>query len=268
MAITALHSAATGMRAMDQQLSVIANNLANSNTTAFKSSRVNFEDLFYEVRRQPGALNSLGERTSTGLFVGLGTRISNTQMDMHTGTPEPTGQPLDLAIAGEGFFKVQTFEGIGEGEAYTRAGNFIANENGDLVLGTWGGPLLEPRITMPNGTDMNTVTITEDGFITAEVDGTIEEIGQIQLFKFPNPYGLAMKGGNLFVETEASGTSTEGSPRELGFGGLIQQALETSNVDAVKELVKMIRTQRSFELNSQSIKAADENLQVVSQLRR
>ncbi|KPK77638.1 MAG: hypothetical protein AMJ79_02535 [Phycisphaerae bacterium SM23_30] len=268
MAITALQSAATGMRVMDTQLDVIAHNLANSHTKGFKASRVNFEDLFYEERQQPGAINSLGQRTSTGLFVGLGARVSNTQMDLRTGSLEETGNPLDIAIQGDGFFKVRTFEGIGNGEAYTRAGNFFTNNNGELVLGTLDGPLLEPSITVPEGTDLHSITITSDGVITVEVAGIQQELGQIELYKFPNAQGLRLVGGNLLVRTEASGTPTSGRPADPGYGILAQRYLESSNVDPVRELISMIRTQRNFELNSQTIRAADENLQVVSRLRR
>jgi len=268
MAITALHSAATGMKAMDTKLDVIANNLANSNTTGFKASRVNFEDLFYEERRQPGALNSLGQRTSSGLFVGLGARVSNTQFDLRNGSMEDTGQPLDLAIRGDGYFKVQSFEGIGGGEAYTRAGNLMADVDGNLVLGSIDGPIIEPNITFPNGTEKNSITITSDGRITAIVNGQEEEIGQLMLYRFPNPHGLRQVGGNLLVETESSGAPTEGNPGVEGYGTVAQRFLEASNVDPVRELISMIRTQRSFELNSQTIKAADENMQVVSRLRR
>jgi len=267
MTITALHSAATGMRAMDTQLDVIANNLANTNTTGFKSSRVNFEDLFYEERRQPGALNSLGQRTSTGLFVGLGTRVSNTQLNMQTGSLENTGRPLDVAIMGEGFFKVQTFDGIGGGEAYTRAGNLMIDSEGNLILGTADSPLLEPQINFPAGTDPSTVTIMGDGRISAMVDGQSQEIGQLELYKFQNPNGLRCEGSNLYTETEASGAVLTGIPGDEGFGTLAQNFLEASNVDAVRELTNMIRTQRYFELNSQTIKAADQNMQVVSRLR-
>lgn len=265
MAVTALHSAASGMKAMDTQLDVIANNLANSNTTGFKSQRVNFQDMFYEMRRQPGALNSLGQRTSTGLFVGLGTRVSNTQLDMQQGSPENTNRPLDLAISGTGFFRVQTYEGIGGGVAYTRAGNFVSDAEGNLVLGTADGPMLEPPITLPEG--YQAVTITTDGRVNVIVDGVEEEVGQIELYRFPNPHGLKMEGGNLFTETEGSGAPIAGMPQEPGFGGLVQNFLESSNVDPVRELVSMIRTQRTFELNSQTIKAADENLQVINRLR-
>ena len=268
MAITALHSAATGMTAMDTQLDVIANNLANSATTGFKSQRVNFEDLFYEERRQPGALNSLGERTSSGLFVGLGTRVSNTQLRLETGNMLATGRPLDVAISGEGFFKVQSFEGVGNGEAYTRAGNFFINSEGSLVLGTSDGPVLDPPITFAAGTDLNSVTIQADGQITATVNGTTQSLGPITLHKFSNPHGLRMHGANLFTETEASGPAIQGEPASPGFGTLKQNFLEGSNVDPVQELVNMIRTQRNFEMNSQTIQAADENLQVVSRLRQ
>ncbi|MBN1846170.1 MAG: flagellar basal-body rod protein FlgG [Sedimentisphaerales bacterium] len=256
------------MKAMDTKLDVIANNLANANTTGFKSSRVNFEDLFYEERRQPGALNSLGQRTSTGLFVGLGTRVSNTQLDLRNGSLEETGRPLDLAIQGEGLFKVQTFDGIGGGEAYTRAGNFLVNNEGNLVLGTIDGPVVEPAVNFPDGTDMTSITITGDGRIYAMVDGEQQEIGQMELYRFPNPHGLRLVGGNLMVESEASGTATPGNPGDPGYGTLAQNFLEASNVDPVQELIGMIRTQRTFEMNSQTIRAADENLQVISRLRR
>ncbi len=266
MAITALHSAATGMKAMDTQLDVIANNLANSGTTGFKGQRVNFEDIFYEERRQPGALNSMGERTSSGLFVGLGTKVSNTQLDFRNGSIENTGRELDVAIAGSGFFKVQTFDGIGQGEAYSRAGNFFTNVNGDIVLGTTDGPLLDPAVNVPEGA--TGITIGTDGRVTGSINGVDTELAQIQLFKFPNPHGLRMEGTNLYSETEASGASIAGNPRDPGFGQLTQRHLESSNVDPVRELIGMIRTQRSFEMNSQSIKAADETLQVIGRLLR
>ena len=268
MAITALHSAATGMKAMDTKLDVIANNIANSNTTGFKSSRVNFEDLFYEERRQPGALNSLGQRTSTGLIVGLGTKVSNTQYDLRTGSLEETGQPLDVAIQGNGFFKVRTFEGIGGGEAYTRAGNFLRNENGELVLGTADGPRIETDVQISPEADLNSITITSDGRVFAKMGETQEELGQLELYRFPNAHGLRSVGGNLYEKTEASGEAEQGLPQDEGFGSLAQRFLEASNVDPVRELISMIRTQRSFELNSQTIRAADENLQAVSRLRR
>jgi flagellar basal-body rod protein FlgG len=268
MSITALHSASTGMRAMDTKLDVIANNLANSNTTAFKSQRVNFEDLFYEERRQPGAMNNLGLRTSTGLFVGLGTRVSNTQLDLSNGSFEATDRPLDVAIQGQGFFKLQTYQGIGKGQAYARAGNFLINNEGNLVLGTSDGPRLEPTINIPEGADPSSITILGDGRITVVVDGTAQEVGQLELYRFPNPHGLRLEGGNLYTETEASGSPTSGMPGDQGFGTLLQRYLEASNVDPTRELVNMIRTQRNFELNSRTIQAADEDMQTINRLGR
>lgn len=268
MSIGALSSAATGMKAMDTQLDVIGNNLANSGTQGFKASRVNFEDLFYEERRQPGALNSLGERNSTGLFVGLGTQVSSTQLDFSTGAFENTEQPLDMAIAGTGFFKVRTFDGIGGGEGYTRAGNFTINNNGDLVLGTADGPLLEPAINIPQDADQESITIQSDGTVTARVGDTETEVGQIELYRFPNPHGLRLEGGNILTETEASGSATAGNPAEEGLGSITQRYLESSNVDSVRELIRMIRTQRQFELNSQVISTADEMMQAAGRLGR
>ena len=266
MGVTALQSAATGMKAMDTQLDVIANNLANANTTGFKTQRVNFEDLMYDERRQPGTINSLGQTSTTGLYIGLGTQVSNTQLNFTQGSLEQTTGELDLAIEGDGFFKVQTYGAIGNGEAYTRAGNFMANVNGEMVLGTLDGPVLDPPIIIPDGA--SGVTITTDGRVTALVEGDEVEVGQIALYKFPNPNGLRLHGGNLYTETEGSGTPTEGNPQDPGFGGIVQNHLEYSNVDSVKELVNMIKTQRNFEMNSQSIKAADSTLKTISALRQ
>ena len=144
----------------------------------------------------------------------------------------------------------------------------MADVDGNLVLGTADGLIIEPPITFPEGTEKNSITITTDGTITAKVNGEDEEIGNLELHRFPNPHGLAQVGGNLLVETEASGSPTAGMPGEQGLGTLMQRFLEASNVDPVRELISMIRTQRSFELNSQTIRAADENLQAVSRLRR
>jgi flagellar basal-body rod protein FlgG len=159
-------------------------------------------------------------------------------------------------------------DGIGGGEAYTRAGNLLIDVEGNLVLGTTDGPIVEFGGSFPEGTDKNSITVTSDGRITAMVDGEEQEIGELMLYRFPNPHGLRQMGGNLLVESESSGAPTEGNPGENGYGTLVQRFLEASNVDPVRELVSMIRTQRSFELNSKTIQAADENLQVVSRLRR
>lgn len=268
MAITALHSSASALEALSTELDVIANNLANINTSGFKASRVNFEDLLYLEKQQPGVENANGDMRPAGIFVGLGTRISNTETDFSQGDPVSTGGELDLTIDGQGFFEINIIEDIGGGRAYTRDGDFFVNADGNLVLGTADGPLLEPVISIPS--DTTSIEITSDGrvitFNNEDIDGT--EQGQILLSTFINPQGLKPIGGNRYIETEASGPVITGEPGEGQFGTILQRFLEGSNVDPVRELVDLIKTQRAFELNSQTIQAADETLQVVSNLRR
>jgi len=267
MAITALNSAATGLRALSTRIDVVANNLANAETTAFKRSRVNFEDLMYLTLKQPGAQNASGEVSPAGIFVGLGTRISNTQIDTEQGSLESTNRPLDVGISGSGFFKVKILDSIG-GTGYTRNGNFFQNKDGDLVLGMGDGYRLVPPINIPrNATD---ITIAEDGTISYLRPGTTTKTpaGQFQLAQFTNPQGLKLLGGSIYTETEASGPPIESTPGQDGAGFTLQTYLEGSNVDPVKELVTLIKTQRSFELNSQSIQTADQALQTIGNLRR
>ena len=268
MAITALHSAATGLSALSTELDVIANNLANVNTNGFKRSRVNFEDLLYQEKAQPGVENANGDQRPTGIHVGLGTRVSGTQLDFTQGAPVQTDNDLDVLIDGQGFFQVNIRDDQGAGVGYTRSGNFFVNADGDLVLGNAEGPRLEPPINLP--ADTISVQVSRDGGVFAYVPGQVEpvEVGQFELATFVNSAGLKSIGGNLFVETAASGPPIEGAPGEGQFGTVVQHFLEGSNVDSVKELVSLIKTQRAFELNSQSIQAADEALQVVSNLRR
>lgn len=268
MAVMALHSAATGLSALSTEIDVIANNLANVNTSGFKSSRVNFEDLLYQAKAQPGVENANGDQRPAGLFVGLGTRISNTQFDFTTGSPVDTGRQLDIMIDGNGFFQTSILEEVGDGIGYTRAGNFFVNRDGDMVLGNSDGPRLEPGINVP--ADTLRVEISADGNVFAFLPGQVEasNIGQIQLASFINPNGLQSIGGNLYVESAASGPPIQGNPGEGTFGTILQKFLESSNVDPVKELVSLIKTQRAFEMNSQSIQAADEALQVIGNLRR
>jgi flagellar basal-body rod protein FlgG len=268
MAITALNSAATGLRALSTRIDVIANNLANAETTAFKRSRTNFEDLMYVTLKQPGSQNSSGEISPTGIFVGLGTKLSNTTVDTSQGSMESTDAPLDVAIAGEGFFMVKTIPSVGDGVAYTRAGNFVQNKDGDLVLNIGDGYRLIPPINIPRGS--NDITITPDGNVSYKRPGQINSTiaGQIQIAQFTNPQGLKLLGGSLYVETEASGPPIESTPGDDGSGNTQQGYLEGSNVDPVKELVTLIKTQRSFELNSQSIQTADQALQTIGNLRR
>ncbi len=266
MATVALHSAATGLSALSTNIDVIANNLANSNTTGFKSQRVNFEDLLYQELAQPGVENANGDQRPAGIFVGLGVRVANTDRNFEVGSPINTQRPLDIMVDGDGFFSVDIIQDEGTGIGYTRAGNFLINSDGELVLGNGDGPRLVPPITLPlNATD---VTISSDGIVTALVEGESVEVGQIEISDFVNPNGLRSIGGNIYVETEASGPPIEGVPGQEGRGMILQGFLESSNVDPVQELVDLIKAQRAFEMNSQVVEAADESLQVVANLGR
>ena len=268
MAILALHSAASGMKALDTALDVTANNLANVNTVGFKSSRVNFEDLLYQVRREPGVLNAEEEPIPHGIQVGLGVAVSGTQLSFAQGSVEPTENPLDVMIEGEGFFQVQTIQDGDPITAYTRAGNFTRNLEGTLVLGTSEGPIVEPQIQVPS--DAIDIQITRDGQVLARQPGapTLTPLGQIELARFVNPEGLRQIGQNLYAESEASGTPVTGPPQQDGIGSIQGSFLEMSNVDPVRELITLIRTQRAFELNSQAIQSANQALQVVTNLAR
>lgn len=270
MAIAALNSAATGLNALSTRIDVISNNLANAETVAFKKSRVNFEDLYYAQLRQPG-INSGGDQLSpAGIYIGSGVKVSNTQLDTAQGPFEVTDRSLDLAIEGAGFFKVKVLDSIGDGFAYTRNGNLFVNQNGDLVLGLGEGYRLQPPITLPKGTTEKDVTISEQGVVSVRLPGsnTTSQLGQITLSNFINPQGLDLLGGSLYRVTTASGEAVTGNPGENGTGVIRSGTLEGSNVDPVKELVTLIKTQRSFELNSQSIQTADQALQTIANLRR
>lgn len=269
MPIIAMHSASTGLRALSTSLEVIANNLANVNTEGFKSSRVNFQDLLYAEREQPGTENVNGDQRPTGIYVGLGVKVSGTQMNFTQGSALNTGQPLDLMISGDGFFQVQVEDEFSEGGiAYTRAGNFTRNSDGEIVLATDQGRRLIPNIQIPP--EATGISISADGRVSVTLPGTLEpqELEQIELARFVNPAGLKQAGENLYVPTAASGDPLVGPPLEDGRGQIQQGFLEGSNVDPVIELVNLIKTQRAFELNSQSIQAADEVLQTISRLRR
>ncbi len=268
MAITALHAAASGMRALDEKLNVVANNLANINTHGFKRSRVNFEDLLYQVKREPGVLNAEDEPIPHGILIGTGVKVSGTQLNFEAGTVDPTGRPLDWQIEGEGFFQVTTIEDGTETTAYTRAGNFSQNAVGNIVLGNSDGSVLEPPIAIP--TDAIEISVGRNGEVHVRQQGsnTLNTVGQIELSRFVNPEGLKQIGRNLYLETDASGAPVTGTPQSDGLGAIAQGNLEISNVDPVRELIDLITTQRSFELNSQSIQSADESLRIVANLRR
>ncbi len=266
MSVQTLYTAATGMESLQTKLDVIANNLANVNTTAFKRSRANFEDLFYRHEVLPGQLDTAGNPTPTGIAIGLGSRVQSTQMDNTQGTFQTTNQPYDVAIAGDGFFQVTDPNGQ---ILYTRAGNFSVNANGQLVVGSASnGFLLDPAISIPQ--DTTAVSISPQGQVSVQQAGssTLNQVGVIQLARFINPQGLLQLGNNMYAQTQASGTVTQGVPGGTGFGTVQQNMLEASNVQPVQELIDLITTQRAFELNSQAIQTGDQILQDVTNLRR
>ncbi len=268
MASIALNTSSSGLSALSTALDVIANNLANVNTDGYKASRANFQDLFYQELAQPGAENANSDQNPTGLFVGLGVQVSGTQLNFQQGPAINSDLPLDIMIEGDGFFQVEIGDDIGEGIGYTRAGNFTRNSDGEIVLGTNQGHRLIPNIEIP--ANATSITIKTNGIVQVTLPGSTDpvDLETIQLATFVNPTGLQQIGENVYIPSVASGDALIGDPLEDGRGGLRQGFLEGSNVDPVTELVNLIRTQRAFELNSQCIKAADESLQVISQLGR
>ena len=266
MSVQTLYTSATGMTALQTKLDVIANNLANVNTTAFKRDRANFEDLFYRNQVLPGALDGAGQQTPTGIATGLGSRVTSVQTDYGTGAFLQTNRQLDVAIEGKGFF--QCTDPSGE-TYYTRSGHFNINANGALVAGSaHTGRLIEPAINIPP--DYTGLVISSDGRVSVQQPGSqaLTEVGQLSLATFPNEDGLLKLGENLYAETDASSSPTVGTPGQVGIGVCRQNMLEASNVEPVQELIDLITTQRSFELNSQTIQAGDEILQLISNLRR
>lgn len=267
MSVQTLYTAATGMDAMETKLDVIANNLANINTTGFKKDRANFEDLLYRTEVYPGVQDANQTPTAVGTQVGLGVRVTSTQTDQRQGTLQQTGRDLDIAIEGTGLLRVldpgtqQTF--------YTRAGNLDINANGQLVMGSaQTGRLLDPPIQIPN--DATAIVINADGQVMVRQPGNVElqQQGQIQMAQFINPDGLLKVGENMYMQTDASGPETQGNPGQNGLGVLRQGNLEASNVEPVQELIDLITTQRAFELNSQAVQAGDQMMQTISNLRR
>ncbi|MCE9686229.1 MULTISPECIES: flagellar basal-body rod protein FlgG [Shewanella] len=257
---SALWVSKTGLTAQDTKMTAIANNLANVNTTGFKRDRVAFNDLFYQVQRQPGGqVDELNELPS-GLQLGTGTRVVGTQKIFTTGDMQTTNQQLDLAIEGQGFFQVE--EPNGE-QAYSRDGQFYRSSEG-LMVTSQGLPLV-PNIVIPE--DALSVTIATDGLVTAQMAGQADpqELGQITLVNFTNPAGLQARGDNLYRETAASGVAVEGVPGDQALGGLRQGALEGANVNVVEEMVEMISTQRAYEMNAKVVSASDDMLKFLNQ---
>lgn len=256
----ALFVAKTGLSAQDTSLQVISNNLANVSTVGFKKDRPVFEDLLYQIRRQPGAQSAEESRLPSGLQVGSGVKTVGTQKIHQNGSLEITDQAFDLAINGRGFLQVTMPNGeIG----YTRNGQLHLSADGELV--TAEGYLIEPAITLP--AQVTSFSVAGDGVVTAVTAGNPNgtQLGQLQLADFVNPAGLQAIGQNLFLETASSGAPALNNPGDQGTGTIRQGALETSNVNAVEELVTMITTQRAYEMNSKVISTADEMLSFVSQ---
>jgi flagellar basal-body rod protein FlgG len=253
----------TGVEAQDAKLQAIANNLANVNTHGFKRDRVMFADLFYEVDRAPGTPAPDGTNSPTGVQLGNGTRVVGTQKIFTTGSLQVTNQPLDVAITGPGFLQVA---GPNNLPAYTRDGQLQVNAEGQLV--TAQGQRIQPEIQIPaNATNL---TISETGVVSATLGGatTATEIGRLRLTNFANPAGLLALGENIYQETGASGTPVEGEPGTDGMGKIKQGALEGSNVQVVEEMVDMIAAQRTYEMNTKVLSAADNMLQYLAQAAR
>jgi len=259
--LRSLDIAKTGLEAQQTQLDAITHNLANVGTNGYKRSRAVFEDLLYQNIRQAGAPNAAETQLPTGLQLGSGVRTVATSRNFSQGALTQTGNQLDLAINGSGFFQVQMPDGTA---AYTRDGGFQVDAQGQLV--TASGFAVSPSITIPP--TAQTVTIGRDGIVSAQLPGNAQpqQLGQIQLAQFINPAGLDPRGGNLFIETAASGNPQTGNPGANGLGVLNQGATESSNVNVVEELVAMIQTQRAYEINSKAIQTSDQMLARLSQL--
>lgn len=247
-----LRTAATGMAAQQTRMDVIANNLANVNTTGFKRSRAHFEDLLYQTVQGASTLGGSDAQTTDSIQVGRGTRLSAVQRVDLQGAIEQTGRPFDLAIEGDGFFQVKLPNGQ---TGYTRDGGFTLSDQGQLV--TPQGYALDPPITIPP--DATNITISRTGVVSSVgQNGQPTEIGRIELARFANAPGLLALGENLLGETATSGAPVVGYPQENGMGRLIQGSLEASNVEVVQEMVDMISSMRAYELNSKAVKAGDD----------
>ncbi|KJV36280.1 flagellar basal-body rod protein FlgG [Luteibacter yeojuensis] len=257
---TSLWIAKTGLDAQQTRMDVVSNNLANTNTTGFKRARAEFEDLAYQNRGQAGAQVTEQNTSPTGFMIGTGVRVVGTQKMFEQGGSQQTDNPLDVRIDGRGFLQVTLPDGT---VGYTRDGSLKRDQDGQLV--TSDGYPLEPAITLP--ANASTVSIGKDGTVSVTTTGSSAstQVGTIQLADFVNPAGLEPRGDNLYLETAASGTPQTGTAGLNGLGTLQQNALETSNVNVVEEMVNMIETQRAYEMNSKAISAADQMLQFITQ---
>jgi flagellar basal-body rod protein FlgG len=260
----ALWSAASGMKTQQDNMDVIANNIANVNTVGNKKIRAEFSDLLYQTLRQAGAQSGADSQYPTGLQVGLGAKLAATQRIFTEGNLQSTGNPLDVAIEGEGFFRIEMPDGT---IAYTRDGTFKLDSNRRLVT-TDGYPEAD-GITIDETAPNDTIVIASDGQVSCTPSGGQSTVvGQITLARFVNPAGLTAKGKNLFVVSDASGDPIEGNPGDDGAGNLSQSTLEMSNVQIVEEMVNMIVAQRAYESDSKAITTSDSMLEIANGLKR
>lgn len=260
--LRSLSSAATGMEAQQLNIDIISNNLANVNTTGFKKSRGDFQDLLYQTVVPAGTPSSNSTQMPTGIQVGMGVKPVAVQKIFTQGDYQETGNSLDLAIEGDGFYQITQPNGV---VAYSRAGAFKLDSEGGIV--TSDGYQIEPSITIPS--TASSITISSSGLVSVtNSDGSVTEVGQIELARFMNPSGLNSIGKNLYLVTASSGEAATGTPGEDGFGTISQGYLEMSNVNIVEEMVNMITAQRAYEVNSKAIQTADEMFQKANDLKR
>jgi flagellar basal-body rod protein FlgG len=260
----ALYTAATGMMAQEMNVQVISNNVANMRTSGFKRQRVNFQDLLYDQQRRAGSPTSdQGNQIPAGVFIGSGVKTVSTPRVMNQGNISPTEKTYDMAVRGEGFFRVALADGR---TAYTRDGTFDLDSQGRLV--TQEGHLVDPGITVPN--NATSVSINAGGVVSAVTPGNAQpqQLGQITLSRFVNKTGLESIGDNLYVETAGSGPAIDGAPGSEGFGSVQQGYVEESNVNAVTEISSLIAAQRAYELNARVISASDQMLNAAAQIFR
>lgn len=263
--VRSLWTAATGMNGQQANIDTVSNNLSNVNTTGYKKQRVEFEDLLYQTVKKAGTPATEDTITPVGVQMGHGVKVASTLRMFDQGSLQNTGNISDLAVQGEGFFRVLQYDGT---YAYTRDGSFKIDANQQLVSSN--GLKVLPEITFPEGYRQDTITISQDGRITVRVNDLDDpvEVGQVELYRFQNPAGLSATGENLYKETPASGRSIAGRPGFEGFGKTIHKFLEMSNVSTVSEMVNMIVAQRAYEFSSKAIQTSDSMLGTAANLKR